>query len=188
MALEFLKSKILPPPKPNNAPRAVVYTSQHVDIPADFLRSPPTHPIILTPVPFASSPLPEYDGCFAVTLDNALSQEECDQLIRLAEASVPLTEEKPLPWQPAMVALGPGVEAPAPGYRESDRIIWNQQDVVDRIWERCVQADGLAEQLAVVEEEEDRVFGIPKWEFRRINQRMRFLKYSSGQYFKREDT
>lgn len=83
-----------------------------------------------------------------------------------------------------MISLGPGLEAPAPGYRESDRIIWNQQTVVDRLWDRCRQVEGLEEMLASVQPDHHS-YGPGKWEFRRFNERMRFLKYSPGQYFKR---
>jgi hypothetical protein len=166
---------------------AVTYKSQHVDIPDDFLRTPPAEPVTLTPVPWASSPIPEYDGAYAVILNNVLSQDECTQLLRLAEASVPADESNngTTPWRPAMVNTGPGMETMAVGYRNSARIVWDQQDVVDRIWQRCIQAEGFADQLAVVYEEEDREFGIPKWDFRQMNKRMRFLKYGPGQFFKR---
>ena len=163
---------------------SVQYKSQPVDIPDGFLRTPPADAVTLKPVQWTSSPIPEYDGRYAVTLHNVLSKEECDQLLRLAEASVPPNENGDGPWRPAMVSSGPGMEAPAPGYRESDRIVWDEQEIVDRIWQRCILAEGLEEQLAMVEEEEDRTFGVPKWDFRQVNKRMRFLKYGPGQFFK----
>ncbi|KAM5352705.1 hypothetical protein ACJ41O_005427 [Fusarium nematophilum] len=166
-----------------NMPRQVNYTHNPVAIPSSFLTSPPSKPITSHPVDFASSPLPQYDGHTALILENVLSAEECRQLISLAEASVPLQDEGASAWRPALVSLGPGWEAPAPGYRESDRIIWDQQTVVDRLWDRCAQADGLRELLAEVPARYP-VGGSGKWEFRRFNERMRFLKYSPGQYFK----
>jgi hypothetical protein len=84
------------------------------------------------------------------------------------------------------VSLGPGWEAPAPGYRESDRIIWDQQTIVDRLWERCAQAEGLRELLAVIPPDPYMRGG--KWKFSRFNERMRYLKYTPGQYFKRKPT
>ncbi|KAH6874755.1 hypothetical protein B0T10DRAFT_532870 [Thelonectria olida] len=162
-------------------PVQVTYTHNDVPIPDAFLTTPPKAPITSTPIDWLSSPLPEYDGSFAVVLENVLSPDECSQLIALAEASVP-REDGASAWRPALVSLGPGLEAAAPGYRESDRIIWNQQTLVDRLWERCAQADGLREQLAEVEPYHKLRGG--KWLFRRPNERMRFLKYSPGQYFK----
>ncbi|KAH7149132.1 hypothetical protein B0J13DRAFT_297540 [Dactylonectria estremocensis] len=163
------------------APIQVTYTHNDVPIPDTFLTTPLAKPITTTRIDWASTPLPENEGRVALVLDNVLSQEECKQMIALAEDSVPreVGEEA---WRPAMVSLGPGWEAPAPGYRESDRIIWNQQVIVDRLWERCAQSEGLRELLAVVPPQSP--MGGGKWEFRRYNERMRFLKYSPGQYFK----
>ncbi|KAF5558429.1 oxidoreductase containing protein [Fusarium napiforme] len=160
----------------------VDYTSNDIPIPDDFLSSPPETPIATHPIDFANSPLPQYDGHTAIVLDNVLSPEECKQLLSLAEASVPRPDESSPAWKPALISAGPGWEAPAPGYRESDRIIWNQQTVVDRLWERCMLSEGLRELLAVVPPQPYMKGG--KWVFSRFNERMRFLKYSPGQFFK----
>ena len=175
----------------------VDYPSNPVEIPSSFLTGPPENPIVTKPIDFASTSLPQYAPHTALILENVLSPAECAQLLTLAEASVPTGSDgdggaggkgnaSASPWRPAKVSLGPGWEAAAPGYRESDRIVWDQQTVVDRLWERCAAgSDGLRELLAVVPE----TFGMGpgRWEFRRFNDRMRFLKYSPGQFFKRED-
>ncbi|KAK7431921.1 hypothetical protein QQZ08_001540 [Neonectria magnoliae] len=173
-----VKASAMPKSK---APVQVNYTHNDVAIPNDFLTSPPAVPITVTHLDWASSELPENEGRTALVLENVLSAAECRQLLSLAEDSVP-KEEGESAWRPALVSLGPGWEAPAPGYRESDRIIWNQQTVVDRLWERCAQSEGLRELLAEVPPQPP--MGGGKWEFRRYNERMRFLKYSPGQYFK----
>lgn len=162
----------------------VDYTSNDIPIPDFFLSSPPEKPITTHPIDFANSPLPQYDGHTAIVLDNVLSPEECKELLSLAEASVPRPDESAPAWKPALISAGPGWEAPAPGYRESDRIIWNQQTVVDRLWERCMLSEGLRELLAVVPPQPYMKGG--KWVFSRFNERMRFLKYSPGQFFKRK--
>lgn len=162
----------------------VDYTSNDIPIPDTFLSSPPENPIATHPIDFANSPLPQYDGHTAIVLDNVLSPEECKELLSLAEASVPKSDESAPAWRPALISAGPGWEAPAPGYRESDRIIWNQQTVVDRLWERCMLSEGLRELLAVVPPQPYMKGG--KWVFSRFNERMRFLKYSPGQFFKRK--
>ena len=167
----------------SNVPIQTSYTSNDVSIPDTFLTTPPAKPITSTPIDWLNTALPQYAGHVALNLDNVLSPEECKEMLALAEASVP-KEEGSSAWRPALVSLGPGWEAPAPGYRESDRIIWNHQTVVDRLWQRCSQASGLKELLATVPPEYQ--LGGGRWEFRRFNERMRFLKYSPGQYFKRE--
>ncbi|CAH0038008.1 unnamed protein product [Clonostachys solani] len=165
--------------------RVVKYKSNEVKIPDKFLEGPSPKPVVLKPVPFASSPVPEYKKCFAVTIDNVLSPEECAQLKQLAEQSaLPAAEGDPdqSVWRPATVSLAPGLEASAPGYRESDRIVWDSQEITDRLWARCCQAEGLKDQLAVMSHRSGQNPG--RWEFSRINKRMRFLKYSPGQYFR----
>lgn len=164
------------------------YTSKHVDIPSSFLQTSPEAPITFAHISFADSPLPEYAGCFAVLIDNVLAPWECAKLIELAEASVPEVPEGQSPWRPALVNVGGGYEVPVTDYRNSDRIIWDNQTVVDRVWQRCLQARGEGESietlLSKVPEEKKRLGG--DWAFARLNERMRFLKYTSGQFFNRK--
>jgi hypothetical protein len=177
-------------------PMTVIYDSNKVEIPADFMTTEPhdARPVTLTVIDWKKTVLPENDQLYAVVLDNVLSQSECDQLLKLAESSVPTylySKNGTNPWRPALVNVGRGREVLEPDYRNSDRIIWDQQEIVDRLWERCLLAPGLREQLAVMEN------GSPvlghmkkgatiKWEFRRLNKRMRFLKYGAGQFFRRK--
>ena len=161
-----------------------VYISKDVSIPETFLAGPPSTPITVHPIDFANSALPEYKGSTAIILENVLSKEECEQLLGLAEASVPIQDGES-PWKPALVSAGPGgMERAAPGYRESDRIVWDQQRVADLIWARCCQAEGIAELMATVPAGPRDKKGL--WKFERCNQRLRFLKYSPGQFFKRK--
>lgn len=153
---------------PENKPIRVEYSSKEVKLPAGFLPPVPTasdaQPITMTPVDWKTTALPENDGRYAVVLDHVLSRSECAELLRLAEASVASVrigprdgghkEEKKKkkkreeeeeaqsgqPWQPAMVNVGGGYEVLDTTYRHSDRIIWDSQEVVDRLWARCMQA------------------------------------------------
>lgn len=162
------------------------YTSKDVSIPDDFLTGPADKPVTLTPVPFATSRVPEYDGLVAVVLDNVISPEECQQLLELAEASAESQEEGASPWRPALVNVGVGREIAITDYRNSDRIIWDKQTIVDRLWNRRIQADGLKELLSKTPDDD---IGLPgRWAFERLNDRMRFLKYTEGQFFNCEFT
>lgn len=218
--LDFLKDEVYnrSDPRSDNArshsipegePVRMHYASRDVAIPADFLSltapPPDAQPVTISPVDWASSPLPEYNGLFAVVLENVLSPSECQALIELAESSVDVSRMNSTgdhnPWKPAMVNAGLGFEVLNSGYRNSDRIVWDHQEVVDRIWRRCLQgeaAEVLRKRLDVLDGDEKlgawRRRG-PKWtvekqrwEFRRLNQRMRFLKYGAGQFFRREST
>lgn len=216
--LDFLKGKgnKKSDPRSDNArshgipecePVQVYYASRDVAIPENFLSltSPPpdAQPVTISTVDWASSPLPEYKGLFAVVLENVLSPSECKTLIDLAESSVDVAKMNPEgdqnPWRPAMVNAGRGFEVLNSGYRNSDRLVWDQQEVVDRIWRRCLQGEAaelLREKLDMIDGNEElgafRRRG-PKWnvekqrwEFRRLNHRMRFLKYGAGQFFRRK--
>ncbi|KAJ6781601.1 hypothetical protein PWT90_06141 [Aphanocladium album] len=163
------------------------YTSQSVDIPSSFLKSPPEAPITFRHISFADSALPEYDGCLAVLIDNVLTPWECATLLELAEKSVPGVPQGQSPWRPALVNMGGGFEAPVTDYRNSDRIIWDSQEVVDRVWQRCLQARGEGESIETLLSKTpggEKSSWSGRWKFERLNERMRFLKYTKGQFFK----
>jgi hypothetical protein len=172
----------------------ITYTSLPVDVPDSFL-APLTDPSLINAevIDFANTPLPAYKDLYAVVLDNVLSQEECDQLIRLAEQSAGGHNNG---WKPAMVNAGNNFEVLAPEYRNSDRIIWDNAEVTRRLFQRVLQVSGMKDYLvrldgekyepvvgkAAVSEDGKRWVSTPQG----LNERMRFLKYGAGQYFKRK--
>jgi hypothetical protein len=178
---------------------ATSYVSHPVDIPDDFLAPLPDPSVIkVEKVDFEKTPLPEYKDYYAVVIDNLLSKEECDDLIRLTEMSAGAHQEgidvSNNGWKPAMVNAGVGYEFLALDYRSSDRIIWDQKVIAGRLWARVQQARGMKEYFAVLEGEtynavrapfNERVDG-QRWEImpQGINERLRFLKYGAGQFFK----
>lgn len=96
-------------------------------------------------------------------------------------------------WRQAMVNAGPGHEFLALHYRNSDRIIWDNEVLTERLWARVLQGKGLRECLSVLDGEEySSVLG--EWTVGRgerwvtakngINERMGFLKYGAGQVFR----
>ncbi|CAD6443897.1 82f8c154-ac9c-4a67-b14f-e693982748a0 [Sclerotinia trifoliorum] len=95
-------------------------------------------------------------------------------------------------WTPAMVNAGVGYEFLSTEYRNSDRIIWDEKEVVERIWKRVLQAKGIKEDIGVLEGKKWERFtslGIRRGERwvsinQGINERMRFLRYGPGQYFR----
>ncbi|KIM25824.1 hypothetical protein M408DRAFT_204715 [Serendipita vermifera MAFF 305830] len=192
---------------------ATSYTSKPVKVFPSFLKTTPydAQPILTYPVDFAKTPLPEYEGLYAVVLDNVLSPSECKQLIAYAEESAGLggetktnqneqdikedgasgktVEVENNGWRPAMVNAGRGREVLMTDYRNSDRIIWDDQDMMNRLWARCLQGEGIKEQLGRIEgrlliQGPSAVNRGEKWHFSRLNERMRFLKYGPGQFFK----
>ncbi|KAI1756091.1 hypothetical protein F4782DRAFT_526646 [Xylaria castorea] len=174
--------------KQRHEPVKTVYRSKDVAIPDDFLKSDPAdaHPITHKPIDFKSSVLPEYAGCYAVVLDHVLSPSECTKLLELAEDSV-MDEDKEgrSSWGPALVNIGGGYEVEIPDYRKSERIIWDNQEIVDRLWARMAALPEIRENLSTlpglaVDASVDRT----KYEFYRVNKRLRFLQYTAGQFFK----
>ncbi|KAL2145558.1 hypothetical protein VTI28DRAFT_6796 [Corynascus sepedonium] len=227
--LANLKSVFTESPAPPSRPRFTGpitpdYTSNPVTIPPTFLTTAPpdARPPTASRINFAASPLPEYAGLYAVVLDHVLSPSECAALLALAEASVPTVgaeegdkddggsgsgRNKTLlrngpndPWGPALVNVGGGREVLWDSYRNGDRIVWDHQEVVNRIWARCLSAaeeaggddgDAVRERFDKIGVGEEEIVGgmwegwaAGRWEFLRVNDRMRFLRYGKGGFFK----
>lgn len=151
-------------------------------IPHDFLLSGPGPRVRKVDVDFRNTNLPEYEGLYATVIDNVFTNEECDTIVRAAEAQSNGT------WEQAMINIGGGAQALMTDTRDCDRIIWDDGDVVDRIWSRVKGAVPEVEYLkgmvrvtgsGPVKREET-------WKMTRLNERMRFLKYGERQYFKRK--
>jgi hypothetical protein len=176
------------------------YEFAPVAVPDDFLTTAPPDaaPITYEAVDWVNSPLPGNDGKYAVVLDNVLSPSECEALLQLVEQSVPASNRGLSGtrfWTPALVNVGGGFEVLSTNYRNSDRIIWDEQTIVDRLWERCKAVPEVWDRLAKIENEGNvhprsrpskGEKGDQGWEFRRFNKRMRFLKYGPGQFFRRK--
>ncbi|KAK8071189.1 hypothetical protein PG997_011392 [Apiospora hydei] len=165
-------------------PVVTSYESKDVAIPDDFLRDErhTADSISYKVINFKETDLRQYEPCYAAVLDNVLTPSECATLLQLAESSV-RDEDKAAdgsPWRPAMVNVGGGREVLETSYRNSDRIIWDNQEVVDRLWARIAQVPGIMDKLGQVTGEE--LLGT-WWDFHAINKRMRCLKYGSGQFF-----
>lgn len=154
---------------------------QSVTLPPEFLTNPsPT--LSAQRIDFSKTSIPAYDGLYAVVLDNVLSPEECEQLLKCAEAS---TDNG---WEPAKVNVGGGRQALITEARDCDRIIWDSEDVVGRVWRRIAHIPEVREIMLL--EDVPKIFGNGPssrgevWKFTRPNERMRFLKYREGQYFR----
>ncbi|KAI8946982.1 hypothetical protein F4801DRAFT_592945 [Xylaria longipes] len=174
--------------KQPHAPVKTVYRSKDVAIPDDFLKSEPAdaQPITHKPIDFKNSVLPEYEGCYAVVLDHVLSPSECTELLKLAEDSV-MDEDKEgrSSWRPALVNIGGGYEVEIPDYRKSERIIWDNQEIVDRLWARMAALPEIQENLSTLPGlATDASVDRTKYKFYRVNKRLRFLRYTAGQFFK----
>lgn len=156
--------------------------------PSDFLAGP--GPVVqVTHVDFSQTDCHEYKGAYAVILDNILSPDECAQLINLAEQSSGGEPGKGN-WERAMVNIGNNQQALYTDIRNCDRIIWDTREVVERIWQRC--RDHVPEIEHVKGNAEVMGWGPVKrkesYVLTRLNERMRFLKYTGGEYFNSKST
>lgn len=145
-------------------------------LPEDFL-SQPSPNIQVNRIDFKKTPLPQYDGLYAVVLDNVLSPQECDQLIAAAEGK---TNGK---WERAKVNIGGGRERLMTMSRNCGRIIWDSREIAGKVFSRIEHVSEVQEIM--------RLQNVPKisgsgpakrgevWKFTRPNERMRFLKYVS---------
>lgn len=125
--------------------------------------------------------LPAYDDLWAVVLDGVISEKECDEFIAAAEST---TDGN---WERAMVNIGGGMQALYEDTRKCGRIIWDDRDLVAKLWARIKDA------VPEIHELKNRphvtgngpVKRNETWKMTRLNERMRFLKYVGGEYFKR---
>merc|ERR1712012_908236 len=104
--------------------------------------------------------LPADETKLAFLLDNVLTDDECRTLIKETES---------IGYEPALLNIGGGNQVLETGVRNSERCILDSKERAAWIWDRL------------------RPFVPRKWkdlEVVGLNERLRFLKYSDGQYFK----
>ena len=146
--------------------------------PQDVLTRPASSNIAKQVIDFSTSPLPMYTGSYAVILDNVLTPRECDDLLAAAEAHGNGA------WERAMINVGGGRQALYTDVRNCGRIIWDDREVVGRLWGRL---EPHMQEILRLENRMD-VAGFAgkgcTWRMTRLNERMRFLKYVGGEYFK----
>ncbi|KAJ5509283.1 hypothetical protein N7527_011426 [Penicillium freii] len=163
------------------------------DIPEDFLRGPaPNATLNILDFERTSPPIPQYKGHFAAIVDNFMTEAECKELIRLAEEStrtqLPDSTLSPPVWEQAMINAGGGKQVMAIDTRKSGRVILDSLDLADRILERIMpfmrecEIDRLQSKPLVTglgPAKRDEVLRLS-----RLNERLRFLRYEGGDYFR----
>ncbi|KAI8933617.1 hypothetical protein NX059_009343 [Plenodomus lindquistii] len=163
-----------PPPKDAISPKYI--------LPDNFLKGPAPD-IKRSDINFVKANLPEYAGAWAVVLDGVMTEEECNQLVAAAEAT---TGGK---WERAMVNVGRGMQAMYEDTRKCGRIIWDNREVMAKLWARI---EGSVPEIHQLKNWADVTGNGPykrneTWEVTRLNERGRYLKYTGGEYFKGKD-
>lgn len=126
---------------------------------------------------FKYTDLLEYNGRYATVLDIVFAKDECDTLIRAAEA------QSNGIWEQAMINIGGGEQAVMTDTRDCGRIIWDDTDVAERIWSRVrgwVPEIWYLKGMARVTGNISVMLG-ETWKMTRLGERMRFLKYGEGE-------
>ena len=159
-----------------------------VPIPDSFLPSttPPNATTYKIDFTKTNPALPKYKDHFAAVIDNILTPSECNELIRLAEAStLPSTPHTPT-WERAMVNAGNGKQVLATDTRNCSRIIYDTPDLASRLLARLHPF--LEKYNLTTLTDQPLVTGLrgrgKQYELARLNERLRFLKYEGGEYFR----
>ncbi|CAI6339484.1 unnamed protein product [Periconia digitata] len=154
-------------------------TATITPLPQGFLDGPAPN-LTITKVDFEEDGLIEYNKDYAIVLDGVLSQEECDALLSVAESTTNGT------WERAMVNIGGGMQALYEDTRKCGRIIYDSEELAEKLWARMAAAVPEIHRL----HDWERVTGLgpwkrkETWKLTRLNERMRFLKYVGGEYFR----
>ncbi|KAK1072228.1 hypothetical protein LTR12_005827 [Friedmanniomyces endolithicus] len=151
-------------------------------IPPENFLSEPAGNITVHRIDFRETDLPQYHGLYAVLLDNVLSIEECATLIKVAEASTTKG------WERAMINVGGRRQVLMEDERCCGRIIYDSPDIAGKVWKRIEHLPEVQEIIRL--EAVPKIFGNGPgkrgevWRFSRPNERLRFLKYVGGEYFR----
>ncbi|KAF6747839.1 hypothetical protein DFP72DRAFT_586098 [Ephemerocybe angulata] len=132
-------------------------------------------------IDFSSTDLADsYSGFYATVLDNIFTEEECNELIKLAGSP-------PHQWEPAGLGREGKVNS---GFRNSDRSLVFDEEISQAIYERLYP---LVPEIHEIEPTGEwcRITGkpgrtkqMPTWTCLGVNPRLSFLRYGPGHYFK----
>ncbi|KAL2003097.1 hypothetical protein VTN02DRAFT_5041 [Thermoascus thermophilus] len=155
-------------------------------LPAGFLPPPAPKGAAMRRIDFTKTnpPIPEYKDYFAVMIDGVLSESECAELIRAAEASI-ITPESPNnpTWPRATIDDVISIENRNCGRISFDTPLLAQK-ILDRLTPFLTEAgiDTIHNQPLITgmgAKRRGEVFHLS-----RLNERLRFLKYEGGEYFR----
>lgn len=132
-------------------------------------------------IDFQNLGMSEYKDCFATLIHDFLSQAECEALLKSAQESA---GDK---WEQALVNVGGGQQKLYTDVRLCDRILWDTPETVDKLLSRLLPY--LPSDIVVLENRAHVTGNGPVkrkeiWHISRLNERLRFLKYTNGMYFR----
>jgi len=130
-------------------------------------------------IDFSRTQLPEYSGLFALLIHNLLTPTECNELLNVAQSTSK--------WEKALVNVGGGRQILITEARKCDRIILDDEILAKRLLDRIFPH--LPPEIVTLENKARNTGnGPPKRKevlrITRLNERLRFLKYTRGMYFR----
>ncbi|CAI7635829.1 unnamed protein product [Penicillium bialowiezense] len=163
------------------------------EIPEEFLRGPAVN-ATLHKIDFerTTPPIPSFKNSIAAVVDNLLTENECKQLLQIAEEStrttLPDSTFSAPKWERAMINAGGGRQTMSIDSRKSGRVIFDSSDIADRLLERLMPF--IRECEIDVVKNRPLVTGLgpakrgEALRLSRLNERLRFLRYEGGDYFR----
>ena len=132
-------------------------------------------------IDFSRTPLPEYSNYFAILIENLLTPAECAALLNAAQSTTGNI------WEQAMVNIGGGRQMLDVDSRNCGRIIWDDKVLAARLRDRILPH--LPPEIVTLKDKPDingkgPVKRKETWRISRLNDRLRFLKYTHGMYFR----
>ncbi|KAF7324047.1 P4Hc domain-containing protein [Mycena kentingensis (nom. inval.)] len=139
------------------------------------------HPVPSGRIDFRAAGLPEYESCFALVLDDLYQRSELSALL-----SAPIQAGKD--WDVARVNAGT-YEFTDTTYRNGQRIIYDSHELSAQIFEKIRPHLGDIEEIEedvvrVLRHGARRVRMKQKWRMVRMNERLRYLRYPIGGFFR----
>lgn len=144
------------------------------------LRRPPRSTCQTEQVNFKALGFSEHEGAFALLIHDLLTPEECDELRNAAET---VAQGR---WDAALINAG-GQMVMASGVRLCDRIMWDSPELAQALFVRLQPY--IPSNIATLKDSpqitsDDPVWSSGTWRMSRLNDRLRFLRYRPGMYFR----
>jgi hypothetical protein len=130
-------------------------------------------------IDFSKTQLPGYSGLFALLIHNLLTPSECNELLNAAQSTSK--------WEQALVNVGGGRQVLITEARKCDRIILDNEVLAKRLLDRIFPH--LPPEIVTLENKARITGSGPSrrkdvLRITRLNERLRFLKYTRGMYFR----
>jgi hypothetical protein len=158
-----------------------------------FLRGPaPNATLHKLDFEHTTPPIPAFKGSLAAVVNDLLTESECKELLQIAEEStrteLPDSTLSSPKWERAMINAGGGRQIMSVDSRKSGRIIFDSFDIAGRLLDRLMPF--IRECEIDVVKDRPLVTGLgparrgEKLHLNRLNERLRFLRYEGGDYFR----